>query len=506
MSGDVASAFSHFWRLVGNPCISWAGEGATFFTESSYTRCTPAPEAGAVGSSDSCLGFPVVSAACAWWVAGGHKQPGKHALWQVKRVDRGMETAMQMVSLTEMVLSLSKAMDCVSSVVGNHHARVGFLAARLAVALGLDISAQRDLLIAGLLHDAGALSLKSRLDALQFETDGAEHATVGYRLLRNHERLQRVAQLVRHHHTPNAVIQRQEGVVDPLANILCLADRVDVLVRRDQPVAVQLPGICAKLRSSGEAMFRREYVEAFLDLSSDAEFAEQASSPGEWIVPLACTELPIDALTLDELVDFSRLFSQIIDFRSRFTATHSQGVAATAEQLAEMFGFDETERKLVHIAGSLHDLGKLAVPAELLEKPSALTEPEFERIKLHAQYSHDILGEVRGLDQVCEWAAHHHERMDGTGYPYRRNKSELSLGARILAVADVFTAITEDRPYRAGMDQKQAMRVLQDMARSQALDSAVSGVLLDSYDDFNELRSEVQRGAQESFQAFYRGE
>lgn len=405
-----------------------------------------------------------------------------------------------------MISALSKAMDCISPAVGNHHARVGYIAGRLGKALALDAPTQRDLLIAGLLHDAGALSLGSRLDALQFETDGVEHSIIGYRLLRSQPRLQRVALLVKDHHTPYAAIRRNGEKVEPLANLINLADRVDVLVRRDLPLEAQLPGICNKLRSTGSVLFNPLYVEAFLDLSRDAEFVEQAASPLDHITPLAHTYLEGDALEMDELVEFSMLFSQIIDFRSRFTATHSQGVAAISERLAVILGFDEEEATSMHVAGNLHDLGKLAVPVELLDKAGPLTKAEFERIKQHAVYSAEILCKIEGLGHICEWAAHHHERIDGTGYPYRRGKNELSLGARIIAVADVFTAITEDRPYRAGMDRKQAMEVMRNSVKGGALDSYVVSELLANYDAFNELRSQEQACCKEKFQAFYKEE
>lgn len=426
---------------------------------------------------------------------------------------------MQTVSLLDMVLSLSKAMDCISSAVTHHHARVGLVAGIMGRALGLEPTLQRDLILAGLLHDAGALSLKSRIDALQFETDGMEHAVLGYRLLRGQPRLERVALLVRDHHVPWSGIQHSAGGMDPASNILCLADRVDVLLRRDQPVTPQLSGVWNRLRASQEQLFHPHYVEAFLDCSRTAGFGERLETPLTEVRTLArevcgngnngggglCGDNG-DALDLAGQVQFSGLFSQIIDFRSRFTATHSRGVAATAARLAEFAGFTDHDIQVLHVAGNLHDLGKLAVPQELLEKVTPLLPAEFERIKHHALHSHDILGEVPGLEQVRLWAAQHHERLDGKGYPFGRHNSELCLGSRIVAVADVFTAITEKRPYRDGMDRQQAEGVLRRMAAEHALDGHVTSLLLDNYEVFNEIRSLVQQQADAGFRAFYRGE
>jgi HD-GYP domain-containing protein (c-di-GMP phosphodiesterase class II) len=408
----------------------------------------------------------------------------------------------QDISLIQMVRGLSRAMDLISTAVVNHHNRVGYVAARLGDVLGLEPFERFDLLVAGLLHDVGALSLKSRLGALQFETDGMLHSEAGYRLIKGQPRLRRVSRLVRHHHTNARFLERMPDA-EPLSNLLNLADRVDVLVRRDAPLAGQIAGIRERLRQSGPQVFRPEYLEAFLELSEDKDFLAKADKPGMYLDETAAG-VPDVHLDLDELHEFSHLFSQIIDFRSRFTATHSGGVAATADWLAAGAGFDPTERRQMIIAGNLHDLGKLAVPQELLEKAAPLSREEFERIKLHALYSHDVLVDVDGLEQVRSWTGNHHERMDGAGYPYGVDSSHLGLGDRILTVADVFTAITEHRPYRAGMERDQAAGVLRCMVQAGALDSCMVGELLMRFDEANDVRVEAQQQALGRFQAFYR--
>lgn len=402
-----------------------------------------------------------------------------------------------------MFSGLSRAMDCISTSVAEHHLRVGYIAGSIADRLRMDIPWRRDLVVAGLMHDSGALSLKSRIDALQFEADGVEHAEIGYRLLRPLARMERVAKLVRHHHLPYSSMI--EGRVDAVceSNILFLADRVDVLLQREAPANGQLPEVVSRLRDTGKQLFVPDFLDAFCSLAEDALFIEGLRDPGSQLKRIACCNDGGDTLDINELVEFSGLFSQIIDFRSRFTATHSSGVAITAVRLADMLEFTQEEQKMMLVAGHLHDLGKLSVPQELLEKVTPLTASEFERIRDHARIGHDILSTIAGLEQVCEWAACHHERIDGKGYPFGLDKSSLSLGSRIVAVADVFTAITEDRPYRSGMDREQAKSVLRTMAREGALDGHVTATLLHHYDAFNDIRSHEQIKSLHRFQAFY---
>ena len=123
-------------------------------------------------------------------------------------------------------------------------------------------------------------------------------------------------------------------------------------------------------------------------------------------------------------------------------------------------------------------------------------------MKQHTLHSDTILGAVPGFERINEWASSHHERLNGTGYHRHKSDGELSQGARILAVADVFTAITEDRPYRLGMDDASARKVLQDMSTAEALDDAAVTLLLDNYAVINEQRRMGQEAALIAFQMF----
>lgn len=391
-------------------------------------------------------------------------------------------------------------MDLISKAVVNHHFRVGYFAARLAGDLGLTPDVQRDLLVAGLLHDAGALSLKSRLDALQFEHDGSAHAEAGYRLLRPYARLRRVARYVRLHHTAYTEIGRVSLDL-PEANILCLADRIDVLIERGAPLSLQIEHIRERIRSQAGRSLDPRYVEAFLAHAPGDDFWLDAERPDRCLRTPAPERLECEALGVRELQELSRLFSRIIDFRSHFTSTHSSGVAATAVSLARMAGFSEREQRLMRIAGNLHDLGKLAVPAEVLDKPGPLDEGEWRLMRDHALYTHQVLADLRGLESVARWAGEHHERLDGRGYPFGLRAAELSTGSRIVAVADVFTAVTENRPYRAGMDRTGALGVLEELA-ADALDPELVALLRDNYEEINEIRSEAQAAAARAFLDF----
>lgn len=409
--------------------------------------------------------------------------------------------SLQNVTLVNFIHCLSRAMDLVSRAVVNHHLRVGYFASALATEAGLPEEAQRDLLVAGLLHDAGALSLKNRLDALQFESDGLAHAEAGYRLLRPYPRLQRVAEYVRLHHTPYRELGADGEWVPEGTGILTLADRIDVLIDRGVPVRMQVEDIRRRIKAQAGRMLDPAHVDLFLRYGADSEFWVGAEQPDRQLREMTTPSLQRELLGLDEVLTLSGLFSRIIDFRSRFTSTHSSGVAECATALARMVGFAGEEQKIMRVAGNLHDLGKLAVPAEILDKPGPLDTKEWRIMRDHAYYTQQVLSDLPGLESIAKWAGEHHERLDGQGYPHGMGKWELSMGSRIVAVADVFTAVTEDRPYRSGMNRNGVLAVLEELS-GVALDQEVVQLLRDHYEEINALRRTAQEKAAHAFAVF----
>jgi diguanylate cyclase (GGDEF)-like protein len=158
--------------------------------------------------------------------------------------------------------------------------------------------------------------------------------------------------------------------------------------------------------------------------------------------------------------------AKAVDLRDTYTGGHSNRVADLAARIAARIGLDEEQIELARLAGSLHDLGKLAIPEEILRKPGPLTEPERLVVERHPQIGFRML-ESLGVDPVAEWVLHHHERWDGAGYPNRLSGNRIPLGARILFVADAYDAMTSDRAYRARLSADAALEELERCAGTQ---------------------------------------
>lgn len=335
------------------------------------------------------------------------------------------------ISLVDLIVALSEAMDLVSPYLVNHHKRVAYIAQSIGAEFGLSPENQDELLIAGALHDSGALSLKDRLTTLDFEMKNPyRHAELGYLLIRDFKPLSRVSLMVRYHHNWWHKEQGQASGEEEIplgSHILHLADRVDVLIKRQEEVLGQVRGICSKIREESNKRFMPDVVDAFMRLADKEYFWLDTVSPFLNHILSQRMGSSIVEVDMETLLDLSRLFSKIIDFRSRFTATHSSGVAATAEALGRLLGFSEKECRMMKVAGYLHDLGKLAVPAEILEKPGRLTMEEFCIIKAHTFYTYRILERLEGLEIINTWASFHHERLDGKGYPFHHRAEDLPL-------------------------------------------------------------------------------
>ena len=426
-------------------------------------------------------------------------------------IDGGMKMDKIRINLDELLLCFSNALDLISPILSNHHQQVAYLSFFLAEQVKLPVEQQKDVFLAALVHDFGVLSKKERLELVETEPLTVNnHGFRGARLLERFRPLQNAARIVKFHHVPwnNGDGRFYMGEDVPFAShIVHLADRTCAMLRPDINVLTQLPDVLAAVREKSNTKFEPGLVDILFELK-DKEYVwldlMTSRSPVKKMPENGLSEILV--LEIDDIVDLAFMFSQIIDFRSRFTACHSAGVAKTAEQLAQLVGFSPFECKMMLIAGYLHDLGKVTVDNRILEKPGKLSEEEFNEIRAHTYYTYHLLDAIPQFDTIKIWAAYHHEKLNGTGYPFHIKEDNLPLGSRVMAVADVFTAITEDRPYRRGMDDEQAIRVLNSMVAEGSLDGMVVEVLLDHFHEINTLRQHAQQEATERYDRFLQSE
>ncbi len=156
-----------------------------------------------------------------------------------------------------------------------------------------------------------------------------------------------------------------------------------------------------------------------------------------------------------------KAFVSSMEAKDIYTKGHSEHVALYAKNIGKLLGFDDKEQESLHTAGLLHDIGKIGIPDNILLKPGKLSPYEYKIIKLHPIFSYEIVKNIPKLKPIAKCILHHHEKLDGSGYPYGLKDSEIEIGARILAIADIFDALTTNRPYRNSLSPEQAIKILQ---------------------------------------------
>jgi HD-GYP domain-containing protein (c-di-GMP phosphodiesterase class II) len=406
------------------------------------------------------------------------------------------------INLLNLLLSLSEAVDLAGPEIVQHQLRTAFISWELGRAAKLSEARLEQLFYAALLHDIGALSVEEKYSILNEVSEGAfgDHGARGEALLRKLPFLGNAAGLVGDHHAKwedRAYILSDDFGLE--LRILQFADTLERSIARGVYILYQQKDLTERMNNLSGAVLHPDVIELFNTLSAREEFWLDLMS--RRLYPLLLNNGPSRRIEvgIDDLFQIAGTFANIIDFRSRFTSTHSSGVSASAVMIAKMFGLTESEVVKMEVAGYLHDLGKLAVPNSILEKPGKLSLEEFSLMKSHTYFTYSVLNTIGGLQQIAEWAAYHHERLDGTGYPFHCKATELSIGARIMMVADIFTATAEDRPYRKGMTREEITRILKDFAARNLLEKRIVDMVVDNYQDIYSYMNRKQNEAR----AFY---
>lgn len=404
--------------------------------------------------------------------------------------------------LIDMVNALSTSLDLISPSLVDHQKRVAYIAKCLAREMQVAPESEVTVVLAAALHDIGATSLIEKVACFSPEMEKIpRHAELGYHLLGSFEPLLPTAAIVRHHHVPWLGCEGRVASVE--SHIVHLADRIECRLNRKRDSFEQVAGILRSIEEHTGGAFMPEVAKAFRRVARRESFWLDLES-AEIDRFLAAADDPAWAsLGAGELLDLAKFFARIIDSRSPFTATHSAGVAAVAELLAREMNFSDKDCLQIRIAGLLHDLGKLAVPKEILEKPGLLNPSESARVRRHTYYTHRVLERVPGLETINCWASHHHERLDGGGYPFHIEGRDLQLGARILAVADVFSALSEDRPYRSALDADAIVALLAAAGETDHLDAQIVALARAKYERLDAARLDASRASLKESERFW---
>ena len=393
-----------------------------------------------------------------------------------------------MSNLHHLIFALSDALDFVGVDDVYHGKRVAYMALECAKALNLRNEDRTNLLHASLLHDCGVSSTRTH-DKLVFVLDweGAEdHCIRGYQLLNHSEKLAHLANIILYHHTHYDNLRKLhiDYATALLANLIFLVDRVDALHAQvmvsdpDMPIVAVGDVVRRDIEELSGNFFDPKLVEAFLEVSAREGFwFTLHPEPLHRYLSDYIESLKAENVNIVQLQEVADLFAYFVDAKSHYTADHSHDVAHLSSYLAAKMGLPPDVCTKIEIAGLLHDLGKLKIPDELLDKKGPLSRDEFDIVKVHPYETDQILSKIPGLEDIATWASQHHEKLNGRGYPYHTSADALPLPSRIIAVADVFQALAQNRPYRKSLNVLDIMRIINEKVDKGELDGHVAAVV-----------------------------
>jgi len=404
------------------------------------------------------------------------------------------------LNLNKFLFSISFALDLAENQITNvsrlHSKRVAFISIQLANTLGLSDEEKFDLYAYALMHDNGLVEAFTKrkkenpeLKNIVIDENLYQHCIIGEVNIKHFPFLTDNKDIILYHH------ERYDGKgffkikgddIPLMAQIIYFANMMDEQFDLANINLQTKEKIETYVKQNENKLFSPTLVKAFIDLSSDfafwgsLEYFDIVNRPDKLL-----KNFEID-ISLDQFHEIVEIYSNIIDAKSEFTAKHTQDIADKTAQLIDHLGFDAEHKKKLLIAANLHDIGKLATPIEILEKEGPLDENELFEIRKHAYFTFTILEGIEFSDEILKWASQHHEKPDGSGYPFGLEANDLSLEARFVACIDFYQALTEDRPYRDPIPHKQAITIMKDNLDQFDLDSYIIKLIDDIFQEENE--------------------
>ncbi len=372
-------------------------------------------------------------------------------------------------SINDFLLSLSTALDFLEMDlfrhVTYHNKRVAYICDRIGEALDFSDDDRFDLTTCALLHDSGVAAYQFDVKTRASAEGPKGHCRHSQDILDQFPLLSSRETVLLYHHEyadGSGYFGLTEQHIPLFSAIIGFADQLDLMYTKSKEEIKQY------VISNRGLKFPGWIVDIWLPIAATASY--WLDMDHNFISIVLPQRLPKRYLELswEDIHSISQIFSSIIDKKSTFTARHSRGLSEKAEHMASFYGFDADRKTKFVIAADLHDLGKLAIPNAILDKPDKLTPEEFEIIKTHTYYTRFALDSINYFEDITRWASHHHEKLTGSGYPF--GIKTLGLEERLMTVLDIYQALTEERPYRSGLTHSQTMDILYKMTAQNEID------------------------------------
>ncbi len=380
----------------------------------------------------------------------------------------------------EVATMLHRSLNLLDYRLIDHGDRVAYLTLKILKAQGESNEEYlSDVYFLCLLHDLGAFktentdSLASAENLNSFELiNMLPHSVYGCLFLKRFSPLAYLADAVLHHHIPYERLVNADCEHKKLAESLFIADRIDIALMNSGGLNTE---IFEKMRGK---LLSPTYFDTFIELEASDKLTEKLLS-GEYLEELKSFYSSV-TLSEQKALRFLETLVYIMDFRSPYTVAHTINTVGISTALAEILGVSGEELEKIRVGSLLHDLGKIATSIMVLEKTEKLDDYEFNIMRDHVVVTEYILKDCVSTE-IMQIAVRHHEKLDGSGYPHHLTADSLSQNERIIAVADILSALAGKRSYKDSFPEEKIRAILQSSADSGKLCPIVTATALDNY-------------------------
>jgi len=384
--------------------------------------------------------------------------------------------------MDELVQSVAAALEIVESRISgascNHGKRIAVLCSLMGKELGMDTEEIKAVTTCALFHDNALTEyiLSERESGNVKEVNLRLHCEYGQRNIETLPFKTDISGLVTYHHERcdgKGPFGKREEEFPLGAQLIAIADMVDVSYHLQRIQPEKIPYLQKEIEAQKGSRFTKKAADTMLAILNKETILSLHDENIKNTASRMLSAWEVEAQD-DAIIRLAGLSAKIIDYASVFTRKHSVQIANKIWLMGEYYNFDPSKRAKAYLAAAMHDLGKLATPVEVLEKPGKLDENEFNIIKAHVRGTYDLLSVITGFEDICDWASNHHEKLDGTGYSFGKKDEELDFVSRLLACTDIYQAVSEERPYHPARSHSDTMQVLFSMAEKGFVDSNIA--------------------------------
>ncbi len=383
-----------------------------------------------------------------------------------------------MFGQTSVIAVMRNTLGMIDGRLVDHGERVAYIIHEILAEGGMrQAYHSQDLFLLAIFHDIGAYKTDELDKMLQFETGSVwNHALYGYLFLKNMTPLEKYAEVILYHHLDYQDLAKLNYRYEDYAALIYLADRADILLLNDPKASPTIFAEQAGQRYSPRFAYLLQKiwprVSAAIANGSYHHVVEQIIRSFHF--------------TQDQLVAYLKMLVYSIDFRSVYTVSHTINTTAISVELGRQMGLTSDQLAELYIGALIHDLGKIAIPLEILENPGRLSKGEMTVMRTHVTITGSI---IRGLvsKPIYDIATAHHEKLDGSGYPLGLTGEQLNLPQRIMAAADILSALSSVRSYKEIFPKEKTLAIFQNMKSNGQLDPTVCQIILTDYDNIMHL-------------------